>query len=262
MNTQNTHLYKKYRKKVKRRLPAPLVQFFKNLSAVLTLAVIALVVFPNNLITSAQELYEAQVARFDFRVEEIKIEGSEKIEYEKLLELSGVTQGENIMLVDILAIKNKMEKHPWIESAAVERILPDTISITLKEEQPQAVYVENNTHYLINRHGRKLQEIPASNGKDYLKVVGSGGNLYFDKVLEQLYNFQNIYKNIESIHYVAGRRWDIKLKNNLLVKLPEANIYEAAAIFEENFGKISKLYKTCVVDLRLIPDKIYLKVIN
>lgn len=262
MNSQNTHLYKKYRKKVKRRLPAPLVQFFKNLSAILTLLLIAVVVFPNNLITSVENLYHEQVARFDFRVEEIKIDGSEKIEDKKLQALSGIKLGDNIMLVDILAIKNRMEKHPWIESAAVERILPSTISITLKEEQPQAVYVEDSTYYLINRHGRKLQEISASEGQDYMKVVGAGGNLYFDSVLEQLYNFQNIYKNIESIHYVAGRRWDIKLKNNLLVKFPEANIYEAAAIFEENFGKISKLYKTCVVDLRLIPDKIYLKVIN
>jgi cell division septal protein FtsQ len=81
-------------------------------------------------------------------------------------------------------------------------------------------------------------------------------------VLEQLYNFQNICKNIESMHYIAGRRWDVRLKNNLLIKFPETNVYEAAAIFEGNFGKISKLYKTCIVDLRLIPDKIYLKVIN
>jgi len=117
--------------------------------------------------------------------------------------------------------------------------------------------------YLINRNGKKLQEVFKDlDAQDYVRVTGKGANLNFEVVMQELYNFTNIHKQIESLHYIDGRRWDVKLKNNIIIKLPETNIYEAAALFEENFGKISKLYKTCVVDLRLIPDKIYLKVIN
>ncbi len=262
MKTQNTHLYKKYSKKVKRKMPALLVQVLKGFSALLIMALTVIVIFPNDLLTLSANLYESMITKLDFKVEEIKFDGSDKVPYTTLKELSGITLGENIMLVDILAIKGRMEKHPWIESVIVERVLPGTILVSIKEEYPQAVYVEGGKYHLINRNGKKLQETSRQDSENYLKIIGLDANLHFDKLLEQLYNFQNIYKNIDSIHYIDGRRWDIKLKSNFLIKLPEGNIYEASVIFEENFGKISKLYNICVVDLRLIPDKIYLKVIN
>ncbi len=262
MKSQGTHKYRKYGKRVKRRLPANLIKFSKTLLAGAILCMTAFVVFPSNFITSTSRLYDEQTAKLDFKVESVTIEGMDKLDKTELQALSGIALGDNIMTVDLAEVKSKMETNPWIASAVVERILPKTIVISLKEEIPQAVYVEGNKSYLINRKGRKLQEVRESDYPDYLVVAGNHANLNFEGVLDQLYDFPDTYKKIESLHFKGSRRWDVRLKNNILVKLPEANVYGALEVFEDNFGKISKLYKTCVVDLRLIPDKIYLKVIN
>jgi cell division protein FtsQ len=231
--------------------------------ALAVLFIVAVVIFPTHLITSITDLYNQQLERFDFRVATIKVLGNDRISAEKIISLSGVKTNDQILNLDLVEAKNKVEKELWIEGAIVERVFPETIIITVKEERPQALYIEGNKRYLINRNGKKLQEVYVEDDfQDYVKVLGKGANLKFELVMQELHNFTNIHKQIESLHYIDGRRWDVKLKNNIIFKLPETNIYEAAVLFEENFGRISKLYKTCVVDLRLIPDKIYLKVIN
>ncbi|MCE2991553.1 MAG: FtsQ-type POTRA domain-containing protein [Candidatus Jidaibacter sp.] len=263
MNSRNTHLYKKYRKKVKRKLPPVLVQLCKNMIALTVLFIIAVIIFPTHLVSSITDVYKQQLERFDFRVAAIKVLGNDRVSEEKIISLSGIKTNEQILHLDLAEAKNKIEQELWIESVIVERVLPETIIISVKEESPQALYIEGAKRYLINRNGKKLQEVFKDlDAQDYVRVTGKGANLNFEVVMQELYNFTNIHKQIESLHYIDGRRWDVKLKNNIIIKLPETNIYEAAALFEENFGKISKLYKTCVVDLRLIPDKIYLKVIN
>jgi cell division protein FtsQ len=262
MKSQSTQKYKKYGKKVRPKLPMQLIYSLKIILAVVIMGISALVIFPNNLALIANNFYEEQTSKLNFKIESIIIEGTDKISEQELQALTGIKLGSNIMNVDLTEVKSRMETQPWVASAVVERILPSTISINLTEEVPQAIYVEENKKYLVNRKGRKLQEVIGSDYQDYLTIEGNHANLKFDGVLDQLYNFQNTYKKVESLHFKGNRRWDVKLKNGILIKLPETNINEALEVFEKNFGKISKLYKTCIVDLRLIPDKIYLKMIN
>ena len=58
------------------------------------------------------------------------------------------------------------------------------------------------------------------------------------------------YENIKSIFYFQSRRWDIKLKNDVLIKLPKNNIKKSLddAYFlldEKNFNSIK------IIDTRI-----------
>jgi cell division septal protein FtsQ len=51
---------------------------------------------------------------------------------------AGVRLGENLLAIDLDRIKRDLELVPQVEEAAVERVLPDTLRIQIRERQPLA----------------------------------------------------------------------------------------------------------------------------
>jgi cell division septal protein FtsQ len=57
---------------------------------------------------------------------------------ESLRSMAGVRVGENLMSLDLARIKRDLELRDYIQSAAVERVLPDTLRIRVTERVPVA----------------------------------------------------------------------------------------------------------------------------
>ncbi|MBC8002753.1 MAG: FtsQ-type POTRA domain-containing protein [Opitutaceae bacterium] len=54
---------------------------------------------------------------------------------------AGVKPGANLFVVDLNQVRRNLELVPWIKSAAVERILPDTLKIRVTERTPVAQFI-------------------------------------------------------------------------------------------------------------------------
>jgi len=94
---------------------------------------------------------------------------------------------------------------------------------------------------------------------NYIVLKGDNANLGYAEILDELYLYPEIYKQIDSLNRIAQRRWDVLLKGNVLIKLPEGKITGALANFKllnlhEHYLEICK-----EIDLRFMPDKIYIK---
>lgn len=259
MVVQNTQLYKRRRKKVAK---FPLVnKSIQKLLALMVLGLISVVIFPNEVLIRLGEINDQLMTTLNFKVEDVLINGTDKLDKKALVKVADIELGSNIMTSDINQIKLNLETLPWIRDATVERVLPNKIVITINEEVPQAIFKEGGNYYYINNKGKIIEKIEGS-GKlptSFLLVSGMGANSKFRGIVDELYNFQSIYKLLESLSLKNGRRWDVKLKNNFLLELPETGIREAIEVFEQNFDNSLRFKNICTVDLRLIPDKIYLK---
>ena len=69
----------------------------------------------------------------------------------------------------------------------------------------------------------------------------------FKKMID-ISNFE--YKDIKNFYYFATGRWDLELRNNIIIKLPEKNTDQSLSFVFE-FLKDNNLYEKKVIDARV-----------
>ncbi|HEV8563567.1 MAG TPA: FtsQ-type POTRA domain-containing protein [Actinomycetota bacterium] len=68
-----------------------------------------------------------------FAVDDIRVLGTLRLTTARVIRESGIDHGTNVLSVDVEAVEIKLERDPWIASASVERSLPGTITIEVRE---------------------------------------------------------------------------------------------------------------------------------
>lgn len=74
----------------------------------------------------------------DFAVRQIEVQTDGKIPNEEIRNRSGVKTGMNLIGLDLMAVKQRLESIPKIDSVSVERVLPHTLKIRVTEREPLA----------------------------------------------------------------------------------------------------------------------------
>ena len=92
-----------------------------------------------------------------FNIEEITVEGNEKISKEEIVYLSEIQIGENIYQYSKTSIKEKIKTNPYIEEVQVYRLLPDKIEIEVKERKASFLLQLEGTYAYINNQGYILE---------------------------------------------------------------------------------------------------------
>lgn len=247
---------KKANRGIKRSVSSFLLKIFALSFLFLDLLIIAPIDLYNDIKNSIANIEQ----NVDLQVSEIIIEGNQKVSTQNIEELAQIKIGSNLLSLDLEKIKSNIESNKWIARAIVERILPSTIKIVIDEEKAKAIYIQNQKTFFINDQGKIIEEINDHNiSRNYIYLIGDKANTTYGEILDYLYPLDTVYNNIEGLIKVNGRRWDVKLKDNITLKLPESNLEENLTIFEEILQENNLLEYPCVIDLRLLPDKIYIK---
>ena len=95
----------------------------------------------------------ARTAQLGFRVEDILVVGRVETPREELLKAVRLSRGAPILEFDIEAARQRVEALPWIRSARVERMLPDTILLNVEERHPLALWQHQGQFALIDHEG-------------------------------------------------------------------------------------------------------------
>lgn len=74
----------------------------------------------------------------DFAIQQIDVQSSGTISEDQLRRWSGVRLGQNLIGLDLAAVKRNLEMASAINSASVERVLPHTLKIRVTERTPVA----------------------------------------------------------------------------------------------------------------------------
>ncbi|MGH9531565.1 MAG: cell division protein FtsQ/DivIB [Terriglobales bacterium] len=112
--------------------------------------------------------------RLDSR-DNIQIEGMENVLPELVAEVFRADVGRNLFQTSLEERRKALEQIPWIESAAVMRLLPDRLQVSLRERKPVAFVQIGSRVSLIDPNG-VVMEMPSSRQKQYSfpVVVGMG----------------------------------------------------------------------------------------
>jgi hypothetical protein len=73
-----------------------------------------------------------------FAIQEIGVQTDGVLTADAVRRWAMVKKGENLMALDLMRVKRDLELQPFIQSAAVERVLPHTLNLQVTEREPVA----------------------------------------------------------------------------------------------------------------------------
>jgi len=106
-----------------------------------------------------------------FRAQRIHVEGTQRLSPQAVIARAGVHPGINVLSVNLSAARKRLLAHPWIAEAEIQREIPSTLRIRIREHLPAAV-VEMGRKFLLNRQGEIFKEWEASDPADLPAVAG------------------------------------------------------------------------------------------
>lgn len=116
-----------------------------------------------------------------FRVDDVVVQGSSRLEKQQVIALSDIEMGVNTFNLDLGLIGRKIEENPWVDDARVQRIFPRQVMIHIKERQPVAI-VNLGYLYYLDDQGEIFKVLDAADNLDYPVVTG------FDYAKAQTHN--------------------------------------------------------------------------
>ena len=163
---------------------------------------------------------------------------------------------ENIFFLNSKKLKSNLNDLNFLEDVKIRKDYPSTITISAKQTELLAITFVNQKKFYLGQNGelidfsqfKNIQKLPIIFGKfsvsDYLD-------------LKKELNEQNIHSNIILKYYFhKNKRWDLYLKENIIIQLPNKNLKGAINIFKK-FKKFNNIKPNTIIDLR-IPNRLVL----
>jgi len=163
-----------------------------------------------------------------FEVRRITVKGLARTSEEDLLDAVGPIIGASLLHFDHHASRGRVEELGWVRAAAVTRLLPDTVHVSVREREPAAVWQLSGNLYLIDGAGAVIEEIGAYEYSNMPLIVGAGAPEAAAGMLRALKRQPELWDMAAALVRVGGRRWNVRLKNGVDIKFPETNLSEAA----------------------------------
>jgi cell division protein FtsQ len=100
------------------------------------------------------------------RIERLSVHGIRQLSNRDVQRLlgagrAGSLQGSNILLADLDGWRARLLRSPWIKDAALRRVLPSTIEITIVEREPLGIGRLNDRLYLVSGDGVIIDDYSA-----------------------------------------------------------------------------------------------------
>jgi cell division protein FtsQ len=141
-------------------------------------------------------LYSPQVLLL--KTDQIELTGNHIVGREAVLDKFYHDRGQSVLRIPLDARRRAIEELPWVESASVQRILPNRIRVELTERTPVA-FLRNATELaLIDVHGVILDR-PRGEELQFPVVTGLSENMPRDERERRMQTYQEFVKNIDLV---------------------------------------------------------------
>jgi cell division protein FtsQ len=107
-----------------------------------------------------------------FALKDLRIEGNHRRTREQITQLAGLSLGQNVVELDLEAVRARLEKDPWIERATIMRRLPASVSIDVIERDAAAIVALPSGTWLATAHGELFKKIEADDPNDLPVLTG------------------------------------------------------------------------------------------
>ena len=149
---------------------------------------------------------------------------------------------QNLFSLKSPQIKKIIDTNNSVENYTVFKEFPSTIVIKIEETKILANLYKDSSNYFFGSNGKLIKT--KNKKKDKPSLFGDFTSKEFLKLKKMIDKSKLKYTDIKNIYFFNSKRWDIELRNGLLIKLPEKKLLESLDLSIEltkskNFKNIS-----------------------
>tara|TARA_Y100000741_G_scaffold233570_1_gene178498 strand:+ start:163 stop:843 length:681 start_codon:yes stop_codon:yes gene_type:complete len=128
---------------------------------------------------------------------------------------------DNIFFVNRNHLVNEIELNSLVEKYSIFKRYPSSIDINIKKTDFLAKINKNGKIFYLGSNG-KLTKNDFSN-RPLPFIFGNPDIVEFFYIKELIDNSKISYADIKNLYFFSSKRWDLELKDNTVIKLPNEN---------------------------------------
>jgi cell division protein FtsQ len=211
-------------------------------------------------VTSFIAMRDAAANAAGFRIAGVAFAGQKNVNREEILARAGISGTSSLLFFDVADARTRLMEDPRIADATILKLYPDRVQITIREREPFAMWQKDKRVTVISGDGAVLEQYVSRSFVDLPFVVGKGADTQAKTFIALLDQYPEVRSKVRAAILIAERRWNLRLKNGLDVKLPETDVEEALerlVALDRDLKLTSRDITT--LDLRL-PDRVTVRV--
>jgi cell division protein FtsQ len=191
-----------------------------------------------------------------FRITTVGINGRKQLTQDEVLAIGGVNGRSSLLFLDAEAVRGKLKANPWIGEATVLKLYPGRLQIDIVERSAFALWQQDGRLSVIADDGAVLEPYVTRRFTTLPLVVGKGADIRARDFLALLDRYPQVRSVTKAAIFVGERRWNLRLKDGLDIRLPENEVGNALAALSK-LDQEDKLFSRDIVavDMRL-PDRL------
>jgi cell division protein FtsQ len=187
-----------------------------------------------------------------FRITTVAINGRRQLSQDEVLAVGGVNGRSSLLFLDAAAVRDRLKANPWISEATVLKLYPGELRIDIVERTAFALWQRDGRLSVISDDGAVLEPYVARRFLSLPLVVGKGAETRARDFLALLARYPRVNSVTKAAVFVGERRWNLRLKDGLDIRLPENEVGNALATLS-TLDKEERLFSRDIVavDMRL-----------
>ncbi len=191
-----------------------------------------------------------------FRITTVAINGRKQLSQDEVLAIGGVNGRSSLLFLDAATVRDKLKANPWIADATILKLYPGRLQIDIVERSAFALWQQDGRLSVIADDGAVLEPYVSRRFVSLPLVVGKGADTRARDFLALLDRYPQVRSLTKAAIFVGERRWNLRLKDGLDIRLPENDVGNALAALSK-LDKEDRLFSRDIVavDMRL-PDRL------
>jgi cell division protein FtsQ len=191
-----------------------------------------------------------------FRITSVTVNGRKQLTQDEVLAAGGVNGRSSLLFLDAAGVRDSLKRDPWIADATVLKLYPGALQIDITERRPFALWQENGKLSVIADDGVVLEPYVTQRFASLPLVVGKGAETRAKDFLALVAKYPVVNDQLKAAIFVGERRWNLRLKDGLDIRLPETDVGRALAALVK-YDREDKLLSRDItaIDMRL-PDRL------
>jgi len=128
----------------------------------------------------------------------------------------------NIFLINKIDLINEIESNPLVENYSVFKKYPSSLDINIEKTKFLAKINKNSQIFYIGSNGKLVKNVFLNNQLPF--IFGNPEIIEFFNIKEIIDESKISYSEIKNLYFFPSKRWDLELRDNTLIKLPNENI--------------------------------------
>ena len=106
-----------------------------------------------------------------FKLQTIRISGNKTLSEQRIRYLLAIPAEHSLLAIDLPRLGTRLSRHPFIQTVALRRRLPDTLEVTIQEQSPALVIRSRGQSLIVDPAGHVLRDFDPERDSDLPELI-------------------------------------------------------------------------------------------